>query len=126
MSNRLSAAGRLPLIPDSWVEQNIGLSETVLASRARAEQMIELGRAVRSLFRAFGRALGWVGARVDEAAQMSELAGMSDRMLTDIGLKRSDLPFVMNHIHAGDSAEEAIMRYRLKAAGAAEAPRRAA
>jgi uncharacterized protein YjiS (DUF1127 family) len=92
MSNRLTTIDRVPLTPDVEVAGN--MSETFLSTRRQAETVVAYGRALVDTVRAVGHAFSWLGERVDEAEAMCELASLNDRMLADIGLKRSDIPLL--------------------------------
>jgi uncharacterized protein YjiS (DUF1127 family) len=101
MSNRLSTVDRVPLIPDIQIAADV--ADSVRISRARAQEMAEYGRQigemlharlVRKAFKAMWRGLIWAADRVNEARAVNELSKMDDRMLADIGLKRSDIPML--------------------------------
>ena len=101
MSNRLSTVERVPLIPNIQIAADV--ADSVRISRARAEEMAEYGRQIgevlharlmRKALKAVWRGLTWANDRVDEARAINELSKMDDRMLADIGLKRSDIPML--------------------------------
>ena len=89
MSNRLSTVERMPL--GTYAVEH---GSVVRDSRAQAEYVMELGRGLGASLRALGQLFTWVDRRIDEATAMRDLAMMNDRMLADIGLKRSDIPLV--------------------------------
>lgn len=92
MSNRLATTERMLKLPE--VELAGGAMETYLSTRRQAETVMEYGRALADTVRAVWRAIAWIGQRVDEAEAMRDLAALNDRMLADIGLKRSDIPLL--------------------------------
>ena len=101
MSNRLSTVERVPLIPNIQIAADV--ADSVRISRARAEEMAEYGRQigevlharlVRKALKAVWHGLTWANDRVVEARAINELSKMDDRMLADIGLRRSDLPML--------------------------------
>jgi uncharacterized protein YjiS (DUF1127 family) len=103
MSNRLSTVDRVPLIPDIQIASDV--ADSVRASRARAEEMAEYARQigdvlharlVRKALKAVWRGLNWANDRVEEARSINELSKMDDRMLADIGLRRSDIPMLFH------------------------------
>lgn len=101
MSNRLNTVDRIPLTADAEVASNAA-QHYFVAARSQVEQVTNYGETIAEALRAVWHALTWVERRVEEAAAMRELATMNDRMLADIGLKRSDIPMVCKRMAAND------------------------
>jgi|SRR6185437_680798 len=52
------------------------------------------------------RMMGWLAARAERRAVVAELSQLSDRELSDIGLVRSDVPFVFDRTFAAMREEQ--------------------
>lgn len=89
MSNRLEAAGALPLIMDPI--QAMKLGQSVNTSRRQMEQTIALGEAFMALFRDIAGLFSWIGRSIKHAQEMRVLSDMSDRQLADIGIQRDQI-----------------------------------
>ncbi len=89
MSNRLEAAGALPLIMDPF--QAMKLGQAVNANQRQMEQTVALGEAFMALFRHIAGLLSWIGRSINHAQEMRVLFEMSDRQLADIGIQRDQI-----------------------------------
>lgn len=90
MSNRLEAAGILPLIMDPV--QAVKLGQQINNSQRRTEQTIALGEAFAALLRDIAGIFSWTGRLINDAVEMRSLYSLSDRQLADIGIDRSQIP----------------------------------
>ena len=104
MSNRLTDAGRLPLVLEPLLAAQAGsvFSET----QALSIQVSELGRAFFELPGMFWNLVRQVTESIETAMRLRNLAGMSDHMLSDMGIRRDQLPqlFLAGRLSAfGDS-----------------------
>lgn len=90
MSNRLSHMDRLPLIPDPLVA--IQASSAVSLSQSQTEQVFALGRAFRQMPMDIWHALSNCARVIEEATRIRDISSMDDGMLSDIGLRRDQVP----------------------------------
>ena len=123
MSNRLNTPTRVPLIGDPEVAERAGAA--LAESRARTEQVRAMGRAFADLGRAVVRFFARLNKSMDEALAMRDLANMSDHMLADIGLKRSDIPALFARGGFDRGLETALRNY-VETTASDEPPRRRA
>lgn len=90
MSNRLTDAGRIPLIPEPLLAANAG--SVFSKTRAMSEKVTALGRAFFELPTMLWNLVRQVPRSIDAAMQLRDLASMSDHRLADMGIRRDQLP----------------------------------
>lgn len=77
-----------------------GFSETQLMSVARQERAVFVGRAVAHLLRSVWAGVKGLFSRINRRRRIyAELMSLDDRMLSDIGLTRGDIPFVAKGVY---------------------------
>lgn len=99
MSNRLIQLGRVPLIPDPLVA--IQASSAFSQSQAQTEQVQALGRAFRDMPGDIWNVVTGFASAIDQAIRIRMLSSMNDRALSDIGLRRDQLPMLFVHRRDG-------------------------
>ena len=106
MSDRLIQIGRVPLIPDPYVA--IKASQAFSTSRPQAERVIELGRAVSGLLSAIRNCARGFTDLLQRAIQIRNLSTMTDKSLSDIGLRRDQL----SQFYAGNGPDTFVSQRR--------------
>ena len=89
MSDRLIQIGRVPLITDPYIA--IKASRAFSTSRAQTERVIELGRAVSGLLSVIRNGARRFTDLLQRAIQIRNLSTMTDKSLSDIGIRRDQL-----------------------------------
>lgn len=96
MSNRLNEIGRVPLMPDPLVA--LQTSSAFSLSQDQTEQVMALGRAFRDMPKDIWSAISGCAKIIEEATRIRDIAAMEDSMLSDIGLRRDQIPHLfVNH-----------------------------
>jgi len=96
VSNRLNEIGRVPLMPDPLVA--LQTSNAISLSQNQTEQVLALGRAFRDMPKDIWNAVSGCAKAIEEATRIRDLASMEDSMLSDIGLRRDQVPHLfVNH-----------------------------
>ena len=90
MSNRLSEAGHMPLMPEPLLAAQAGAAFS--ASRLQTMQVLRLGKAFFELPADLWNVVHRLGNAIDNAMRLRDVAGMDDHMLADIGVRRDQLP----------------------------------
>ena len=100
MSNRIIQTGCIPLIPDPQVALKAG--QIFTTSREQTEQVIALGMAYLDLWSNIKNSFRGLADAVDRAVQIRNLSAMSDKSLSDIGIRRDQLPqfYVENNLES--------------------------
>lgn len=109
MSNRLNTEFKFHLLPDFAVSGGSG--GMVFETRAQTEQTIAMGQAFADLFRGAWNFLGRLDRSITNARAMHDLANLSDRALTAIGITRSEIPAIIARDEFDQGIEIAIGRY---------------
>lgn len=109
MSNRLNAEIKFPILPDFAVFG--GARGMVTDTRVQTEQTIALGQAFASLFRGIWNFFARLDRSIATARAMNNLANLSDKALTTIGIARSDIPAIIARDEFDRGIEVAISRY---------------
>jgi uncharacterized protein YjiS (DUF1127 family) len=85
MSNRLNAAGMLPLIIDPL--QAVKVGQAINTSQRQVAQTIALGQTYMSPFRVIADLVSSISRSIDDALEMRDLYELHDRQLADIGIQ---------------------------------------
>ncbi len=109
MSNRLNAEIKFPVLPDFAVFG--GARGMVSDTRVQTEQTIALGQAFAGLFRGTWNFFARLDRSIATARAMHDLANLSDKALTTIGITRSDIPAIIARDEFDQGIEIAIGRY---------------
>ncbi len=109
MSNRLNAEIKFPVLPDFAVFG--GARGMVSDTRVQTEQTIALGQAFAGLFRGTWNFFARLDRSIAAARAMRDLANLSDKALTTIGITRSDIPAIIARDEFDQGIEIAIGRY---------------
>lgn len=109
MSNRLNAEFKFPVLPDFAVFG--GASGMITDTRVQTEQTIALGQAFAGLFRGTWNFFARLDRSIATARAMHDLANLSDKALTAIGIARSDIPAIIARDEFDQGIEIAIGRY---------------
>ena len=89
MSDRLIQVGRVPLIPDPYIA--IQARQAFSTSRAQTERVVELGRTVYGLLSGIRNCARGFTDLLQRAIQIRNLSTMTDKSLSDIGIRREEL-----------------------------------
>jgi uncharacterized protein YjiS (DUF1127 family) len=92
VSNRLLQIGRVPLMPDPQVA--LQASSLFESSKQQTDQVFALGRAFRQLPGDIWRVFQSCAQSVHNATRIRTLSSMNDRALSDIGLRRDQIPML--------------------------------
>ena len=92
MSNRLIQTGRVPLMPDPMVA--IQENSAFASSKEQTNQVLALGRAFRQLPWDVWNAIRGCARAMDVAVRIRSLSSMNDRALSDIGIRRDQIPML--------------------------------
>ncbi len=106
MSNRLNAEIKFPVLPDFAVFG--GARGMVSDTRVQTEQTIALGQAFARLFRGTWNFFARLDRLIAAARAMRDLANLSDKALTTIGITRSDIPAIIARDEFDQGIEIAI------------------
>ena len=104
MSNRLEAAGILPLVMEPI--QAMKLGQAVSSNQRQTEQTVALGEAFMALFRSIGGLFSWTSRALAYAKEMRILSEMSDRQLSDIGVQRHQIATLCAQDRLGEVLDE--------------------
>jgi uncharacterized protein YjiS (DUF1127 family) len=86
VSNRLIQLGRVPLIPDPLVA--LQASSAFSNSQSQTNQVIAIGQSISGLW----HAITGCAKAIDNALQIRRISSMDDRLLSDMGLRRDQIP----------------------------------
>ena len=92
MSNRLSQFDRVPMMPDFDVA--LQASSVFTTSKEQTDQVFALGRAFRQLPQDIWNTIRGFARLMEEALLIRSLSSMNDRALSDIGLRRDQIPML--------------------------------
>lgn len=92
MSNRLIQIGRVPLMPDPLVA--VQASNAFASSKEQTDQVFALGRAFRQMPQDIWNAIRGCAQAMEDAIRIRGLSSMNDRALSDIGLRRDQIPML--------------------------------
>lgn len=109
MSLVLNRTTSYPVMPEFAISSRLGAM--LFQSRAQTEQTLALGEAFFSVFRSMRNGLRRFDASVTEARAMRDLVGLSDQILADIGIKRSQIPDIIAKGGLDKGVETAVGRY---------------